>query len=94
MKNSIVQDDTSKCYLCGRSGYLHEHHVMNGKGWRKLADEDRLVLYLCPACHEYIHSNAEIRKELKSLAQLRYLESHTYEDWMKRYGKNYLDNIS
>ena len=94
MKNSSVQDDTSRCFLCGREGYLHEHHVMNGKGWRRLSDEDRLVVYLCPKCHDYIHSNADARKFLKAQAEMVYLETHTFNEWMKRYGKNYIETIN
>lgn len=90
---SILQDER-ECFLCGKQGRLELHHTMNGKGWRKLSDEDGLVIYLCPDCHRNVHDDAVLRKALKRLSQMRYLEEHSFKEWMERYGKNYIDECN
>lgn len=34
--------------------------------------------------------NAEMRLALQKIGQKRYLQTHTMEEWMARYGKNYI----
>lgn len=87
---SILQDKKI-CFICGASQMLDEHHLMNGYGQRKKSEQDGLKVYLCRYCHDSVHRNSEQRLFLKKIAQRKYLESHTYDEWMKRYRKNYLD---
>lgn len=83
-----------ECYLCGSRGTLHVHHCLNGSR-RKLADEDGLMIYLCPYCHAVVHDkDARLQRELKVIAEKHYLESHTFDEWMRRYGRNYIEEIS
>ena len=79
-----------KCELCGRWTNLETHHLMNGNGLRKRADEDGLVIKVCRDCHNKIHANSALRLELKRRAQHRYMSTHSLEEWMARYHKNYL----
>lgn len=86
-----------ECWICGATEGLEVHHCLQGK-FRQLADEDGLTVYLCHKHHtgsmNSAHKNIGMRKRLSQLAQMHYLETHTFEEWMQRYGKNYLDTLS
>lgn len=89
---SIMQD-TRECYFCHREHGLELHHCMMGK-WRKLADQDGLTVWLCHDHHtgnNGVHFNLDMRLELQKLAEKTYIEHHSFDEWMRRYGKNYLE---
>lgn len=91
--NSIISEKR-ECYFCGRTDMLECHHIFMGNRHRKLADEDGLVVWLCANHHRLsnnsVHMNVAMREELQKVGQEKYLESHSMEEWMARYGKNYL----
>lgn len=98
LMDSILQDDKSYCYI--HKNYLgitipaqHEHHCIHGNANRKLADEDGLTVFLCVSCHSALHDKGIYDLKLQQLAEVTWLEQYnkTVEDWIKRYGKNYLD---
>lgn len=80
--------DRKECFLCGRWTGLEVHHIFNGP-WRKIAEEDGLTCYLCRDCHRRVHEEAEVRLRLKEVGQFIYEQSHTREEFVRRYGKNY-----
>ena len=98
MTKSIIQDDTTKCFLCGRNGSadrLELHHCFPGNPNRKHSDEDGLFVFLCgERCHRNgklsAHKSAVTAELLKVEAQRAYEDRHSREEFMKRYGKNYL----
>ena len=98
MTKSIIQEDSSKCFLCGRNGSgdpLECHHIFFGASNRKHSDEDGLVVYLCgDRCHRNgklsAHKSAVTAELLKVEAQKAYEDRHTREEFVQRYGKNYL----
>ena len=75
---------------------LHKHHIFGGNPNRKHSDEDGLVIFLKPEDHNMsekgIHSNREFDLYAKRKAQLVWMEFYgkTVEDFIKRYGKNWL----
>ena len=81
------------CYLCGLRCKTHRHHIFDGPN-RRLSEEDGLVVHLCPSCHNMgpvnVHNNIKIRRILQAKGQMWYEETHTREEFMKRYGRNYL----
>ena len=94
MKSIIVNE--KKCYVCGTTLNLHLHHVMFGRN-RKKADEDGLTVYLCYYHHEGTYgvhgrNGHELDEKLKTIAETRWCEFYnkTPEDFIKRYGRNYL----
>ena len=98
MAESIMQEDRSYCYLCGRNGNgdpLEEHHCLGGAN-RKLSEQDGLKVYLCGnRCHRNgpnaAHQNAGTANFLKAKAQSAWEATYgTREDFMGRYGRNYL----
>ena len=93
---SII-DSEKKCYVCGVTVNLHLHHIMFGRN-RKKADEDGLTVYLCYEHHEgtngvHGYNGHNLDLELKKIAEKRwcYFYNKTTEQFIKRYGKNYLE---
>ena len=82
------------CFETGMENVpLERHHTMNGTAYRKKAEEDGLWIWLMPQVHQYIHGTSEGHKlliEYKRLSQTVYEMTHTREEWIERYGKNYL----
>lgn len=93
--NSIIPNDDEYCFLCKRVGlYIKgtdNHHMLFGNK-RKLAEQDGLKVRLCHKHHMRLHQQGEFQEELKKLAEEVWLEHYgkTVEEWIKRYGKNYL----
>lgn len=98
MTKSIIQEDSSKCFLCGRNGSfdpLEKHHVFPGNPNRKHSEEDGLFVFICgDRCHRNgklsAHKSAVTAELLKVEAQKAYEDRHTREEFVQRYGKNYL----
>lgn len=95
---SIVQSDSEFCYIHKR--YLnvkvpavHLHHIFHGTANRKLADADGCYCFLCYSCHSALHDKGYHDLDLQKIAEERWLEYYgkTTEDFIKRYGRNYLD---
>lgn len=73
---SIVTPDTCHCLICGNPNVVM-HHLISGTSGRKLADQDKLVVPLCPKHHnmdskESVHLNATVEKWAKMVGQLSY----------------------
>lgn len=94
MSKSIISNER-ECFICKNTLSLHKHHIMNGSD-RKNAEQDGLWVYLCPQCHNMsdhaVHFNREADLRLKRIAQTEYEKTHTREQFMKRYRRNYLDD--
>lgn len=90
---SIIKSSRS-CFFCGSMKDVEMHHALHGAN-RKLADEDGLVVPLCRMHHIELHFGAEgyiLDRKLKEAAQYAWLKAYgkTLDEWMKRYGGNYL----
>lgn len=94
MRYSILQSDKS-CYVCGTKSNIHIHEVYFGKN-RQKSIEDGCCVYLCGNHHnmsnEGVHFNHELDMKLKKIMEKRWIEYNdkTMEEFIKRYGKNYL----
>ena len=97
MTKSILQEDETVCFLCGRNGSgdpLECLHIF-GASNRKHSDKDGLFVFLCGnRCHRNgklsAHQSAVTAELLKVEAQKAYEDRHTREAFVQRYGKNYL----
>lgn len=97
---SVLQPDRSYCFLCGsRTGYgldaLEEHHIFEGNGKRPMSEKYGLKVYLCGAtCHregpKSAHKNKEIKDRLHKIAQKKFEETHSREEFIAVFGKSYL----
>lgn len=99
---SIMHERNGACYLCQRlngNDYYHqtlqEHHVFGGTANRKLSEKYGLKVYLCIYHHtagpDAVHMNAENAGILKRDAQEIFERIYTREEFMKIFGRNWLD---
>lgn len=89
---SIMQDDTERCYLCGRGGDLVRHEPLKGRN-RKLSKAYGLWVAICPVpCHLYAHNDIDTDTLLKQRAQIAAQATYqwTKEEFIERFGRNYL----
>lgn len=96
MKRFSILQDTKECYVCGQQLGLHIHEVFFGKN-RQKSIEDGCCLYLCGKHHnlskEGVHLDHNLDLRLKQEMQKKYMEVYgkTIEEFIKRYGRNYLN---
>lgn len=94
MTSSILQTEKI-CYVTGRAGKLHLHHIFGG-GRRSISDRYGLWVWLSPEWHNMsghgVHFNHELDLRLKREAQAAFEAQHGRQAWMELLGKNYLED--
>lgn len=96
---SIIQN-VKECFTC-RVNYdvettvgLHDHHIFEGSARRKNSEKYGLKIYLCGRHHNLskygIHYQKQLDLELKQLAQKKFEETHSREEFLKHFRRNYL----
>lgn len=78
------------CYLCGQDA-RHKHHLIFGS-YRSLSDKYKLIINVCPKCHRKIHDDktGKLQRWSKELGQRMFEKSHSREEFMKIFGKNFI----
>lgn len=98
MAKSIIQEDKTKCYICGKNASadyfgLDEHHVFFGPN-RQVSEKYGLKVYIChDSCHlNGVHQNAKLCKSLQAKVQKIAMKHYGWdmETWRSLFGKNYL----
>lgn len=92
LEKSIITDSVDTCFICGSYGKLDCHHVMN-KADRKNSTKYGLVVPLCRECHignNGVHMNRERNDALKRIAQTKFEQKYSHDEWMSIFGRNYL----
>ena len=83
-----------RCVLCGKLGYMYEHHIFEGNGRRKRSERYGMTCLLCYHCHtgdNGVHMNEKLNKKLKRAAQRKFEnEVGTREEFIKLFGRSYL----
>lgn len=101
-KASILQDKDHTCYLCilldgnhKLHRQLHEHHIFGGPN-RIHSEENGLKVYLCPDHHLTgklaVHNCKETMELLHKIGQREFEKTHSREEFMEIFGRNYLDD--
>ena len=91
-KESIVQQDGSRCFVCGRMTGLERHHILGGPN-RKWSEKYKLTVMLCQEHHTGKNGaqyDRQLGDSLKRLAQIAFEARHSHEEWMQVFRKNYL----
>lgn len=92
-KKSIITDDMSRCFVCGRTP-VETHHVCYGTANRTLSDRHGLIVGLCYNHHrgkDGVHNgNKELDMKLKRKAQEAFIEHYPEADFLAVFGRNYL----
>lgn len=89
---SIIQTE-KECFLCGATGDLHSHHMIHGCR-RDLSEKYGLKVWLCPYHHNMspasVHFDPKLDLQMKQVAQTYFEKTHSHEEFMAIFGKNYL----
>ena len=95
---SVIQSE-KECYICmalyGERNVrnLEMHHIYPGSANRKKSEADGMKVWLCHEHHqgnESVHFDPVLSSWLKKRGQKKYEETHTREEFIDRYGRNYL----
>jgi hypothetical protein len=90
---SIMQKE-KVCWVCGTDYNIHEHHIFEGSGRRKMSEKNGFKVFLCGHHHnlsdEGVHFNKELDLELKRECQMKFEETRSHEEFMAIVGRNYL----
>jgi len=83
-----------ECFICKSTYCLQTHHIMNGAN-KKSSEKYGLLVKVCPNCHTLapnsIHRDSNLLRKLKQIGQEHFEESDTREEFMRIFGRNYLD---
>ena len=93
--DSIIQKDTSRCFICHSRQWLEWHHIF-GAALKKKSEKYKLMVRLCHYCHNEppngVHQNREIRRKLQAFSQKKAMEHYGWDEerFIKEFYKNYL----
>ncbi len=90
---SIIQK-RKECFKCYAKNDLHSHHIFGGTANRKSSEKYGLKVWLCGLHHNLsndgVHFDKELDAELKKIGQAKFEETHSREEFMQIFGRNYL----
>jgi len=86
---SILQKDSTICFLCDMPVELDKHEAFGGSN-RQKSIEWGLVYYLCRVCHSITDTDQIIRQYLHDYARTIFIKKYDAEKFLKEFGKNYL----
>ena len=89
MRFSILTNDLTKCYLCGKPKN-HLHEIYFGKN-RVNSMKYGCVVPLCYNCHMLgVHKNHDLDYSLKKVCQMKFIETYPEIDFINIFHINYL----
>ena len=95
---SIITDDWTQCFAegCGNP-CIEEHHLIEGRGRRKLSEKYGLKVPFCHKhhtwCHEYAYKHPVFAQSMHILAQLAFERVHgTREDFRRIFGEYFIND--
>lgn len=92
---SIIVKNFEQCLVCGTYYNIHKHEAIFGRGKRQLSIKYGLVVPLCGRHHnlsnEGVHFNRTLDLKLKQLAQRAFEKEYPDLNFLKIFGRNYLD---
>jgi len=84
---------SDSCQLCGTTQWLENHHIFGGS-YRKKSDKWGFLITLCHSCHNEppvgVHFCKATRNELKRMAQTEFEKTHTRQEFISEFGRNYI----
>ena len=97
---SLWDTHEDECLLCHKRGPAARHEIFFGTADRPTSKATGCWCYLCPRCHDRIHSDYDYDMALKISTQFRFEQSrvhnfdwgpsHSHEEFMALFGENYL----
>ena len=93
MIRSILDTEDGVCYICGKHGITHKHHIF-GAANRKYSEQYGLYVFLCPPHHNMsdkgVHFDKKTRQWLQSEAQEAFEQIYGHDKFMQVFGRSYL----
>lgn len=86
---SILYDDLTKCCVCGSSTNIELNEVFEGS-YRQLSIKYGCVVPLCHLHHKQFHNDRQMNLYFKSLFQTEFEKTHSCEEFIKIFKKNYI----
>ena len=97
---SIIYQDLSKCCVCGlKTGdfdrrlniytRVEKNEIFSGS-YRSISIEDGMVAPMCIFCHKLFHKDTLMNLLYKVKFQKEYLKEHTREEFINRYGQDFI----
>ena len=86
---SILQENDTKCFVCGRQLKKLDKHEAFGGANRQKSMHHGLVYYLCRKCHQKADLDEITRKYLHDYARQIFIKKYDKEKFLKEFGKNY-----
>lgn len=97
---SIIYTDLTKCCECGlKAGdfdtrlnlytRIEKNEIFSGS-YRSISMKDGMVAPLCIFCHKRFHKDIIFNLSYKVKFQKEYMKTHTLEEFITRYGQNYI----
>ena len=89
---SILQEDTTRCFICGRSDDKLDRHEIYGASNRSRSKRLGLWVVLCRNHHADAHGNKAVMIALKQAGQIaaKHAYGWTNDEFRKKIGRNYL----
>lgn len=88
-----ILQDKKECYFCQNQN-VEDHHIFFGTSNRKNSEKHGLKVWLCHVCHRDqivgVHFSKARNLQLRRIAQGKFEETGTREDFIKIFGRNYL----
>lgn len=81
--------DLDYCCMCGKPRE-HLHEVFFGTANRQKSKDYGMVMPLCAYHHELVHRDRALRLKTQQVAQRKFEQTHSHEEFMSIFGRNYL----
>ena len=95
MRSESILQKSKRCWVCHSVYALERHHVMHGTALRKMSEKYGLTVWLCAEHHRGnagVHGrNHALDIALRKYAQRKFEERYSHHEWMRIFGRNYLD---
>lgn len=77
------------CIICGDCDCAR-HEIFYGTADRQTSKATGMWIDICPKHHLAAHHDADLIEQFHKMAQERFEEVHSHEEFMTLFGKNYL----
>lgn len=88
-RKSIFTDDLEHCIICGENA-TDINEILMGRN-RQNSMKYNLCIPLCRNCHNKYHLQRPVQLYWIRLAQTEFEKTHSREEWLKIFYKNYKD---
>ena len=98
---SIIYNDMTKCCECGSKTNIEKNEIFGSKtniekneifsgAYRQISIKLGMVAPMCHTCHQRFHNDITLNLKYKVKFQKEYMKTHTLDDFIKTFGKNYI----